>query len=175
MSIIRGPNEASDLYVIDEPIGDGRRLSWAACGLLAYLLGKPDNWRCSVTALVNETAGSSRPTKRDGVYSLLRELESAGHLVRVRAERKESIRPAAAVWSVIRKRVFARDGYVCQYCGVYGGRLECDHVVPVARGGGHDDANLTTACFPCNRSKRDKMLGEWTPPMKRSRLEGCYE
>ena len=39
--------------------------------------------------------------------------------------------------------------------------LECDHVIPVARGGGHDDDNLVTACVSCNRSKSDKMLEDW--------------
>jgi 5-methylcytosine-specific restriction endonuclease McrA len=32
---------------------------------------------------------------------------------------------------------------------------------PVLRGGSHDDENLTTACKPCNQSKRDKLLLEW--------------
>lgn len=25
----------------------------------------------------------------------------------------------------------------------------------------HDDDNLVTACFNCNRSKRDKLVSEW--------------
>lgn len=76
---------------------------------------------------------------------------------------RDSLRPVASVWKAIRERVFRRDGYVCQYCGAYGARLECDHIVPVAKGGGHDDSNLTTACFDCNRSKRDKLPSEWSP------------
>lgn len=53
--------------------------------------------------------------------------------------------------------------YTCQYCGVRGTKLECDHKHPVARGGSHDDENLVTACRTCNRSKRDKLITEWRP------------
>ena len=70
-------------------------------------------------------------------------------------------RPPAHVWSGIRDRIFARDDYTCQYCGERGKKLECDHIHPVAKGGSHDDSNLTTACLPCNRSKRDKTVDEW--------------
>lgn len=73
----------------------------------------------------------------------------------------ESDRPFAHVWREIRNRIFRRDDYTCQYCGERGRKLECDHVIPVARGGGHDDSNLVTACFACNRSKHDKLVSEW--------------
>lgn len=53
------------------------------------------------------------------------------------------------------------DGYTCQYCGERGKRLECDHVVPVSRGGSNEHENLVTACFACNRSKRAKTVEEW--------------
>lgn len=73
----------------------------------------------------------------------------------------ESQRPNAADWAEIRMAVFARDNFTCTYCGDRGGRLECDHVHPVSRGGSNEMDNLTTACFPCNRSKRDKTMHEW--------------
>lgn len=73
----------------------------------------------------------------------------------------EALRPPASIWRAIRERIFRRDDYTCRYCGARGGRLECDHVVPVAKGGGHEDGNLATACFTCNRSKRDKLVSEW--------------
>ncbi len=71
-------------------------------------------------------------------------------------------RPPAHEWRLIRERVFERDDYTCQYCGERGKRLECDHIIPVARGGKHGDDNLVTACFACNRSKRDKLVSEWS-------------
>lgn len=76
---------------------------------------------------------------------------------------REDMRPHATAWCVIRERIFRRDDYTCAYCGARGVSLECDHVVPVARGGGHEDENLTTACRACNRSKRDKLVSEWRP------------
>lgn len=77
------------------------------------------------------------------------------------AETANDLRPSAEVWMKTRERIFMRDDYTCAYCDERGGRLECDHVVPVSRGGSNSDDNLVTACFYCNRSKRDKLLGEW--------------
>lgn len=79
------------------------------------------------------------------------------------AVERDELRPTASVWRVIRERIFVRDDYTCQYCGVRGTKLECDHKHPVARGGSHDDENLVTACRTCNRSKRDKLITEWRP------------
>jgi hypothetical protein len=58
--------------------------------------------------------------------------------------------------------VFKRDSFTCQYCGRKPPEviLECDHIVAVAKGGGDDMLNLTTACFDCNRGKRDRSLGD---------------
>jgi hypothetical protein len=70
-------------------------------------------------------------------------------------------RPFAHEWAVIRANIFARDDYTCSYCGARGVALECDHIVPVAKGGGSTPENLTTACRPCNQSKRDKDVAEW--------------
>ena len=76
---------------------------------------------------------------------------------------KEAERPPSHIWNLIRSRIFKRDDYTCQYCGERGKRLECDHVIPVARGGHHEDSNLVAACFACNRSKHDKLVREWRP------------
>ena len=70
-------------------------------------------------------------------------------------------RPSGPVWQTIRTRIFGRDDYTCQYCGERAGKLECDHVIPVSRGGPNTDDNLVTACRDCNRSKRDKTPEEW--------------
>ena len=37
-------------------------------------------------------------------------------------------------WRALRLFVFNRDGWRCRVCG-RAGRLECDHVVPLHRGG----------------------------------------
>ncbi len=63
-------------------------------------------------------------------------------------------------WEPLRQTVFQRDDFTCAYCGVRGGRLECDHVIPISRGGTNEVDNLVTACCDCNRSKRAKLLEE---------------
>lgn len=69
----------------------------------------------------------------------------------------------AAEWRGIRKQVFKRDNYTCVYCKASGENivLECDHVIPFSKGGSDELENLVTACFSCNRSKRDKSLEEF--------------
>lgn len=70
-------------------------------------------------------------------------------------------RPSAEVWMRIRERIFARDDFTCRYCGARGIAMECDHVIPVAQGGAHDDSNLVTACRDCNRSKGARTPEQW--------------
>lgn len=75
--------------------------------------------------------------------------------------RDNPLRLPASQWIPLRKSIFERDNFTCQYCGEYGKNLECDHIIPVTRGGTNDYENLATACFKCNRSKRDKLVSEW--------------
>lgn len=77
------------------------------------------------------------------------------------SKNRDDKRPPMAEWRAIRERIFLRDDFTCTYCGERGKKLECDHIYPVALGGTHEDSNLTTACFKCNRSKRAKTLSEW--------------
>lgn len=43
--------------------------------------------------------------------------------------------------------------------------LEIDHVVPLFRGGEHDESNMVFACARCNGSKSYKLLSEWGGPL----------
>lgn len=70
-------------------------------------------------------------------------------------------RLSAESWAYLRETVFERDNYICQYCGEKGGQLECDHVIPLSRGGTNELGNLVTACPACNRSKRSTLISEW--------------
>ena len=62
-----------------------------------------------------------------------------------------------AISKKIRFEVFKRDGFICAYCGKTPPQvtLEIDHIDPKAKGGKDDINNLLTACFDCNRGKRD--------------------
>lgn len=85
MSIKRAPRPDGNFYVLDKRISEDDRLSWAARGLLIFLLGKPDHWEVSVQHLVIQTADAiGKSSKRDAVYSILKELSQAGYLVRQR-------------------------------------------------------------------------------------------
>lgn len=55
-----------------------------------------------------------------------------------------------------RRSVFARDNYVCQYCGATSKDLTIDHVVPKRHGGGALWENLVACCRRCNSRKGDK-------------------
>jgi 5-methylcytosine-specific restriction endonuclease McrA len=48
----------------------------------------------------------------------------------------------------------------CTYCGATK-NITVDHVIPLSRGGEHEAANLTAACYSCNSSKGAKLLDEW--------------
>jgi|ERR1700679_730383 len=86
MGIIRAPRVQSNFYILDKRISEDKRLTWAARGLLIFLLGKPDHWRVSVQNLRSETKDSAKHTSRDGVYNLLKELETAGYVQRTQAK-----------------------------------------------------------------------------------------
>ena len=59
----------------------------------------------------------------------------------------------ACRWAAARRAVFERDGWRCVRCG-RAGRLECDHVTPLDRGGDPwDQANLQTLCRACHIAK----------------------
>lgn len=55
----------------------------------------------------------------------------------------------------LRAAVYERDNSRCVYCGSEED-LQCDHVVPLAKGGQTTFENLATACRPCNARKKDR-------------------
>lgn len=52
-------------------------------------------------------------------------------------------------------------GGVCAYCSAPTERPEADHVVPLARGGSNDIANIAPACAGCNRAKHADTIDAW--------------
>ena len=53
------------------------------------------------------------------------------------------------VWRLIREMYGGR----CYYCGKGGKKLQREHRVPLARGGGNDISNIVPSCQPCYRRK----------------------
>ncbi|WP_236192658.1 phage replication protein [Pseudomonas urethralis] len=86
MSIIRAPRPETKFYTLDKAISEDERLSWAARGLLIFLLGKPDNWEVSVTHLIKQTSKAiGKSSGRDAVRVIIKELEAAGYMAVDRA------------------------------------------------------------------------------------------
>ena len=56
-------------------------------------------------------------------------------------------------WAATRRTIFARDHYTCRMCGRHG-RAECDHVLPISKGGAlWALSNLQTLCRTCHIKK----------------------
>lgn len=67
----------------------------------------------------------------------------------------------ARIGQALRFQVLNRDGFKCHYCGRKasdGHELEIDHVKPLSDGGTNHLSNLRSACFDCNRGKRDAKI-----------------
>lgn len=73
--IIRSSNPQSNFVVLSKAVTENENLSWAARGLLAFLLGKPDNSPVNVEYLI--TQGN---LKKDELHELLNELIAAGYI-----------------------------------------------------------------------------------------------
>jgi 5-methylcytosine-specific restriction endonuclease McrA len=87
------------------------------------------------------------------------------------------------------RATFIRDSFTCQECGLHPMRedkpwlpdiskLECDHIIPLARGGETTMGNLQTLCTKCNRKKGIKIADEeelpkCLPSRDGSKCPGC--
>jgi 5-methylcytosine-specific restriction endonuclease McrA len=70
-------------------------------------------------------------------------------------------------WVRTRRRILARDGYVCQlqWPGCEGAATHVDHIVPRRFGGEDVDANLRAACRSCNQHRGDGTAAPPDPPV----------
>lgn len=66
--------------------------------------------------------------------------------------------PHRAHAALTRRAVFARDEWVCQYCGAPAENV--DHVLPRSRGGPHTWENVVAACRRCNQEKENRLPDE---------------
>jgi hypothetical protein len=74
------------------------------------------------------------------------------------------------------RALFARDGYLCLYCGEsFSPRnLTRDHVIPVSRGGDNAWTNVASACTGCNHRKNDRTPAEWGVQLIAVPYAPCY-
>jgi 5-methylcytosine-specific restriction endonuclease McrA len=66
-----------------------------------------------------------------------------------------------------RMRIYMRDKYRCQYCGMRKSvnDLTLDHILPRSRGGDNSPVNIVTACVSCNNRKSDRTPDEARMPL----------
>jgi 5-methylcytosine-specific restriction endonuclease McrA len=95
-------------------------------------------------------------------------------VIRLRNYKKIPIR----ISILTRPNIYARDHYMCLYCGAKDGStriingkpakvvLTLDHILPESRGGGFFWDNLASACRECNRSKGDRTPEEAGMPLR---------
>ena len=81
--IIRARKQRRFTTVDNAPFED-KRLRWDTRGLLAYLLTKPDGWEIRIEDLrkQEEPEDGGRPTGREKIFRMLRELKRYGYLYR---------------------------------------------------------------------------------------------
>lgn len=75
--IIRHERQETNFTILDNLTIRDHRLSWAARGILAYLLSMPPTWRTSA-----ERLAAASPNGVTYIRSALKELETAGYLRR---------------------------------------------------------------------------------------------
>lgn len=84
-------------------------------------------------------------------------------------DRRRARKRMAFVADVHRHKIFERDRWLCHLCGKRLRRLAVaphplsptlDHVIPLAKGGTHEPANVRAAHFICNSTKGDRGGGE---------------
>jgi len=124
----------------------GRILDWiswqdATClyvrGAVAWTLGQP---------CLRIHGGWNRAAGAQSLIELHPIVAARGHA------RLHSLDPAPALTNAA---LFARDSYLCMYCGQQFARhsLTRDHVLPLSRGGRDVWSNVVSACLPCNVHK----------------------
>jgi 5-methylcytosine-specific restriction endonuclease McrA len=124
--------------------------------------GQPQNWVTSHQAAVDMTSGRVAWSFGESGIVLLGGFNHHGKQSRLEipailATRSDTRRINEHV-PLTRRNLFARDGYVCMYCGTHVGEknLTIDHIQPTSKGGLHTWGNTISACAPCNQKKRNR-------------------
>lgn len=81
MTIIRAQRPNARFAIIRNEVLQDERLSFRARGVLASILSRPDNWRCSAWDLATEGREGRR-----AILTALTELETYGYLERVKGQ-----------------------------------------------------------------------------------------
>lgn len=88
MSIRKIRGLESDFTLLPNDLASDRGLSWAARGMLLYLCSKDVNWDVSMQDLIDQTDASAKPSRRDAVRAIMRELQDTGYMRRSQSRAK---------------------------------------------------------------------------------------
>jgi hypothetical protein len=81
--IVRSKQKSRGFYMLENSLSNDPGISWAAKGMLVFLLAKPDDWTVCVEALVNFTKPASpRNDGKTAVYAIIKELVAAGYMTK---------------------------------------------------------------------------------------------
>jgi HNH endonuclease len=125
--------------------------------------GTPQAWISLEQAATHVVAGSVAWVEGDGPLATLR----GGFNVARACQSRIDVHPIMALhgsprvnlFDVVpafsKHKLFRRDRMTCAYCGQRfpERELQCEHILPEARGGGWTWMNLVTACGACNGRK----------------------
>lgn len=62
--------------------------------------------------------------------------------------------------TIVRNRILEKYRFKCCQCGSKS-NLEIDHIIPLSKGGRHDEDNFQVLCRKCNRTKSNKLDYEY--------------
>lgn len=135
--------------------------------------GMPVDWITWQTAATLYTRDAVRWEAGSAFFDIVGGYRDDGQRSRLRicsivaVQERSRKRPGAWTPPLTNPALFARDGYVCCYCGQLTPARLCtrDHVVPKSRGGPDTWANTATACRGCNGRKRDRTPDEAGMPL----------
>lgn len=128
--------------------------------------GSPTRWATATEAVLHyaksqvaHEVGDSACVVRGGVNARtgLRSSISTNSIIMVKGH-AHGYKRAAIAPPISRGMLFARDRFVCAYCGgaFDPTSLSMDHIQPASRGGADTWLNLVSACRTCNAIKADR-------------------
>jgi hypothetical protein len=127
--------------------------------------GLPQAWVALEEAITYHAKGAVAWTAGDEVCEYRGGVQRDGRRSRIATQTILALRGAGKSVRVFARTpvlsnalLFARDRFVCAYCGTRGSKqqVSCDHVLPVSKGGAHGWTNTVTACRSCNMRKADR-------------------
>jgi hypothetical protein len=137
-------------------LGQGSRASRSNFGHISELLRNLETKGCLAIG----------ETRRDGtLYSVRLPLEVPAARERMGAIRVAEVSRDYYEDAALRRELFERDRWTCQYCGdaVTAETATLDHYVPKSKRGGNDPENLRTCCLMCNSIKSGRTYNEVAP------------